>query len=192
MGEEAPHGGKGDITLGYLQEKLGHHSTGTLLLLLSLPMVLPIPAPGIATAFGVPLTLICAQVMFGRENLWLPQWLAKRGVTRTQLRSFVKKALPLVCRLEKLVHPRLEVFTQGWALRVAGAMGAVMGIIMALPIFMGNVVPAVAIFLMALGMMGRDGAPILAGLIAGLFGIALIAAGGVALAALGKEVMMFF
>ena len=192
LAEDASHGGKDKITLATLQKKLGHRSTGTLLVLLALPMVLPIPAPGIATAFGVPLALISAQMMSGHGSLWLPGWLAKRGVTRAQLKSFVNKALPMVCRVEKLVKPRLEFFTHGWALRLAGAMGTLMGIIMALPIFMGNVMPAVAIFLMALGMIGRDGALMLAGLVTGVLALALIGAGGMAVAAVGKEFLAAF
>ena len=46
---------------------------GALLLILALPMWLPIPAPGISVAFGVPLILVSAQLLVGRRFAWLPQ-----------------------------------------------------------------------------------------------------------------------
>jgi hypothetical protein len=56
------------VDLGTISPFMGRRSIGALLLVLALPMALPIPAPGISVAFGVPLILISAQLLVGRRS----------------------------------------------------------------------------------------------------------------------------
>lgn len=169
LGATAPDG---KISLSFLTEVLGNRSTGALLLFLALPMVLPIPAPGISVVFGIPLTLISAQLVFGRQTLWLPQRLANRSISREQLDVYVKRALPAVRKMERLLKPRLVNLTHGMAVRAVGAMCVVLALIITLPIPFGHLVPGAAISVMALGLIERDGLMILTGLLIG--GLALL------------------
>lgn len=163
------------ISLSVLARILGNRSTGALLLFLALPMVLPIPAPGISVVFGVPLMLISAQLLFGRRSLWLPQRFAARSIGRDQLDVYIQRAVPVVRKMENLVKPRLVQLTQGLALRVIGATCLVLALIITLPIPFGHLVPGAAISVMALGLIERDGFMTILGLLIG--GLALVVVG---------------
>jgi hypothetical protein len=179
----------GPISLALLAQVLGNRSTGALLLFLALPMVLPIPAPGISVVFGVPLTLISAQLLFGRQTLWLPRQLANRSISREQLEAYIKRATPAVHKMEKLVKPRLVPLTRGMALRVVGAMCLVLALIITLPVPLGHLVPGAAISVMALGLIERDGLMILAGLLIGGLALLVVIFAMIGLAAAGHNLL---
>lgn len=163
------------VSLSVLAQILGNRSTGALLLFLALPMVLPIPAPGISVIFGVPLTLISAQLLFGRRSLWLPPRFAARSIGRDQLDAYIQRAVPVVRKMENLVKPRLVQLTRGLALRVIGATCLVLALIITLPVPFGHLVPGAAISVMALGLIERDGFMTILGLLIG--GLALVVVG---------------
>lgn len=163
------------ISLSVLARILGNRSTGALLLFLALPMVIPIPAPGISVVFGVPLMLISAQLLFGRRSLWLPRRFAARSIGRDQLDIYIKRAVPVVRKMENLVKPRLVQLTNGLALRVIGATSLVLALIITLPVPFGHLVPGAAISVMALGLIERDGFMTILGLLIG--GLALVVVG---------------
>jgi hypothetical protein len=54
------------VSLGEIADFLGTRSIAAWLLILALPMVLPVPMPGISVLFGVPLMIISAQLTAGR------------------------------------------------------------------------------------------------------------------------------
>ena len=60
------------VSLAEIADFLGTRSIGAWLLILALPMVLPVPAPGISVLFGMPLMMISAQLALGGRQVWLP------------------------------------------------------------------------------------------------------------------------
>src|SRR5262249_44302441 len=74
------------IHLGSLEACLGRESIAGLLLILSLPLLLPIPAPGISVVVGIPLVLVSGQLLAGRRYAWLPVSIARRSVKRPRFR----------------------------------------------------------------------------------------------------------
>lgn len=163
------------ISIGAIAQWLGHRSMGSLLLFLALPMVLPIPAPGISVVFGVPLILISAQLLLGRESLWLPARLGDRTFSRANLEAYIERALPVVHKVERLVRPRFAEWTRGLSLRIVGAMCLVLAVIITLPVPLGHLVPGAAISVMALGLIEGDGLVLALGMATG--GLALLIVG---------------
>ena len=51
---------------------VGEKGFGMLLVVLSLPSALPVPAPGYSTPFGLVMALIALQMVCGRRTVWLP------------------------------------------------------------------------------------------------------------------------
>lgn len=186
IGKQGPDGG---VTLSFLVEVLGHRSTGALLLFLALPMVLPIPAPGISVVFGIPLVLLSAQLVMGRQTLWLPPRLASRSISQDQMRTYLTRALPSVRKLERLVRPRLFQLTHPMAVRGVGAMCLVLALIITLPVPLGHLVPGVAISLMALGLIERDGLMIIAGLMIGGLALLVVTFAVIGIAAVGRNLL---
>ncbi len=177
---------EGPVSLSVLAQVLGNRSAGALLLFLALPMVLPIPAPGISVVFGVPLMFISAQLLLGRQTLWLPARFARRSISRDQLDVYVRRALPIVRKMEKLVKPRFVQLTHGIALRAVGAICLVLALIITLPVPLGHLVPGAAISVMALGLIERDGVMTILGLLIGGLALVVVALAMVGLTTAGR------
>lgn len=162
------------IALGDLVDLLGDRAFGAMLLLLSIPNVLPVP--GLSTVTGLPMVLIGLQMAAGRDRPWLPRRLAAATMDRTAFLRVVGRAHPLVARVERHLRPRLPALADGHGERLLGLVVALLAGVLALPIVFGNQPPAFAIGLIALGLIEKDGAFVLAGLIAGVAAVSLVAA----------------
>ncbi len=165
--------GRERISVRDLVDALGERALGALLFLFAIPNALPVP-PGTSALLGVPLVFLAAQLMLGLRP-WLPRVLSSRSMSQADFAATVRRILPWVRRGERLLRPRL-----GWLARppMEYAIGAVclfLAIVVALPIPLGNVLPAVSISLLALAIVERDGVWVLAGL-----GVAVLATGVVA------------
>ena len=88
----------------------------------------------------------------------------------------VKRALPVVSRLERWSRPRLSVFEP----RLASLLSAILllmmsvGMLLAAPLI-GQVPYGLAVCLFGLGQIERDGVLVLSGMAAGAVGVALSA-----------------
>jgi hypothetical protein len=174
------HVGFGDIV-----RVLGDSTPGFLLLLLALPAFIPTGLP-IAVPAGAAMMVIGGLMMLGRTEITMPSWLAHRSVTRAQFGYLVKYTAPVMTWVERLLKPRLPSMLKRRQLRFVGIMVAVNGFLIFLPIPFGNTIPALAVMVMALGMMLGDGVAILVGILASTIAV-LIA---IAIAALSFEVIV--
>jgi hypothetical protein len=170
--------GRGErISLHEAIDELGDRAYGLMLLTLALPMAVPLSAiPGVSTIFGVPLILISAQLMLGRDQPWLPHWLGAKSLARADLGRMLDKALPWLERCERVMRPRLGALVAPAAERVIGAIAAFMAVIMSLPIVLGNQPPAVAIGLFALAIIEKDGLFAILGVAASVISVVLVSA----------------
>lgn len=171
------------VSLESIGQFTGRRSLSAFQLILALPMALPIPTPGLSIAFGIPLIVISGQLLLGRHSVWLPAWLARRSIDRTDLVMFVERALPKVRALEKVIHPRVGWMAGDWVMMPVGAICLVLAVIITLPIPLGHVVPGSAISVLALGMIERDGLAISIGLLVALLGILIVVYASTGLAA---------
>lgn len=149
------------ISVSDLLVAMEGRATGALLLLFALPNVLPTP-PGTSGILGLPLVYLSAQMMLGRLP-WLPPLIANRSMSRDDFAQTISRATPLLARAEKLLKPRLSFFVKDRAQNVIGAVCLLLAVVLMLPIPFGNMLPAVAISLISLGVLERDGAWVLGG-----------------------------
>lgn len=170
------------VSLAAVARILGRRSIGALLLVLALPVALPIPAPGLSVLFGVPLIVLSAQLMLGRRRAWLPAPLARRSISRAEFVALIERAMPALRRMERTIRPRLEWLAGDWAMAPVGAVCLVLAVIITLPVPLGHVVPGMAISLLALGLVERDGLAIGLGLTTAVAALALVAAASKAIA----------
>jgi hypothetical protein len=150
------------IAISDLLNVLGDRATGALIFIFAFPNVLPTP-PGTSTILGAPLIFLAAQLMLGRAP-WLPAFVASRSMTRTDFCSLVKRIVPWLQRAEGLLRPRLVRLTRPPMEHLVGLLSLLLAVLLVLPIPLGNVLPALAISLMALGVLERDGLWVLSGL----------------------------
>ncbi|MCC7016419.1 MAG: exopolysaccharide biosynthesis protein [Rhodospirillales bacterium] len=163
------------IALGDILAFLGERAFGALMLVLALPMATPLSAiPGVSSVFGLPLVVVCAQLMLGYPRPLLPAALAERAVRREALARAVEQADPWLARIERAVHPRLPALTGTAAERALGAVCVVMAVLLALPIPGANQPPAFAVALFAVALVERDGVFAILGWIAALAAVVLV------------------
>lgn len=171
-----------DTTIGALVTLIGDRGFGLLLLILALPAALPIPAPGYATVFGLPMILLGMQMVVGRATPWVPDRMAARRIPFSILEFSVRNGrLPLKV-VEVLIRPRLRALSQKRAfLSLVGVIVVLMSASMSIPLPLTNTAPSFVIFILAAGILEEDGLILLAGLLlapvaAGIAGLALYAA----------------
>ena len=164
------------VTIAVLSNALSGRAYGMLLLVLALPNLIPIPAPGLSAIVGAPLILITLQMMLGLKSLWLPNFIGKRTLKTEQLRRVCIRVVPVMKKLELLTSPRLEFLAKPPADRVIGLICALLSLVIMMPVPFGNAFPALAICLFAIGILQRDGVFIIAGLFITLLGTAAISA----------------
>lgn len=166
------------VAIADLIATLGGRGRAALILLFAVPNVLPAP-PGVSGLLGLPLLYLAVQMMQGRLP-WLPQVIGARGMPRDRFARLVARLSPLLARAERLLRPRWPVLVSHRAERGLGAACLVLALVLVLPIPLGNMLPALAICLVALGVLERDGVWVLAGLATGA--LSLLIVGGVVLA----------
>ena len=160
------------IAIRDLLVALGDRATGALIFIFAFPNVLPTP-PGTSTILGAPLVFLAAQLMLGKAP-WLPGFVANRSMTRADFLLLVKRIIPWLQRAENLLRPRFTGLAVPPMEHVIGLLSLLLAILLVLPIPLGNVLPALAISLMALGVLERDGLWVLSGLAVSVAAIAVV------------------
>jgi hypothetical protein len=163
-----------NLTVRNILAALGPSSFGTSLMVFSIPEVLPIPVPGVSAIVVIPSAIVSAQMTMGRKEITLPKWLLKRSVPRRAFAGAIRAILPVLERLERGVKPRWTWMTSRAAKRFLGAYVLFLEALMALPIPGTNMPLAIAVFVIGLGLVERDGLMITAGIIIGLAAMALL------------------
>jgi Uncharacterized ABC-type transport system, permease components len=149
------------VSIADLLAIMGDRAFGALMLVFAAPNILPTP-PGTSAILGAPLVLLSLQVML-RQKAWLPRIISARSMTREDFAEIVARILPWLHRAEGLLKPRLQVLARPPAEQVVGFVCLVLALILALPIPLGNILPALAISMFSLGILERDGVWILIG-----------------------------
>jgi hypothetical protein len=135
---------------------------GSILLVFTAPVLLPLP-PGAAMVLALPLLLIAPQVVFGGGSLWLPGWLLRRSFDRAALARLSARALPFLRRIETVGRPRLLFLTGDIGRRCLGVAACVLALILVSPFPLSTLFPGLALLVLALGLMRRDGLLVLTG-----------------------------
>lgn len=164
------------VTIAALSDALSGRAYGMLMLVLALPNLIPIPAPGLSAIVGVPLALVTLQMMLGQPSPWFPNVIGKRTIKTEQLRRVCTRVVPVIEKLEVITSPRLKFLTKPPTDRFVALICALLSLMIMMPIPFGNALPALAVCLFAIGILQRDGLLVLAGLLLTLLGTAAISA----------------
>lgn len=152
-------------TLGEIVAKLDERGHALVLLLLAAPNLTPGPSlPGFSTIFGVPLCIIAYEMIAGRRVLRLPGFVARLSMPRQRIVKIVVKLEPWLKRVERVLKPRGPALDSPAAARVLGVACLVLAVLLCLPIPIFSLVPAVALVVVALGLLARDGVAVICGL----------------------------
>jgi hypothetical protein len=166
-------GGGERLTVGEILAVLRDRAFALLVVLLGLPNCLPMPPP-IPLVCGLLLGFVALQISFGRPAPWLPKGLLRHSVARRDVDRALARALPLFRRLERFSRPRITVLETPAAMRLMGLILLVLalGLLFAPPL-VGQIPLGIAVCLVGIGLVERDGLVVLGGLAVGSFGVTL-------------------
>jgi hypothetical protein len=142
----------GPVDLEWLLGHLGKRSFGLLLLLLGLLIVIP----GVATVATVMIAFPSFEMMLGRSHPTFPAFLSKRPFDFKRFKRFTEKAQPALRAIETISRPR-------WTLphavtdRLVGAVVFLLALSAGWPLPLVNVIPGIAIVLIAIAYLQQDG-----------------------------------
>ncbi len=161
------------ISVSEIVAVLRDRAFALMLVLLGLPNCLPMPPP-IALISGFLVLFVALQMLLGFEVPWLPQRVLALGMARSTLERTLLRASPYIQALERLARPRLTFLDSPLALRIMGAVLVVLALamIVAVPVI-GQIPLGIAICLIGLGLVERDGVVVIAGLLFGILGVAI-------------------
>lgn len=154
------------ISLHELLDLFEVRAFGFLVLVFALPNGIPAPiAPGLSAILGAPLLLLAGQMVLGFQHPWFPQKWLRRSFRRADIAKMLRPAVPWLQKIERYLQPRLQRIA-GWrARRLIGAIVLWNAVLLSLPIPFGNLIPAWAIIMAALGQIERDGLLVLSALV---------------------------
>lgn len=166
---------QGGVSLRDVLSGLGRTSMAFTILFLALPALTPIPGP-FGMVFGSALALVAVQIAMGRQTLWLPAFLNRRRLSPAVVDLVVRYSVPIIARVEAIIRPgRLAIFTGRTTQWLLAFPIFVLAIAIALPIPFGNFLPVLALTVISIALMARDGLVTLVGLILCLLAFAATA-----------------
>jgi len=145
------------ISLRDIVDALADRGYGLLLLLFALPNCIPIYLPGLSAVFGLPLGVIAAQMIIGRDSPWLPKALLDRSISHADYDRLMGRATPYLAKLERVMKPRLLALASDTAQRGIGLLCLCQAILLPLPIPLTNIPLAIPVVFLGLGLVARDG-----------------------------------
>ncbi|MCL6708296.1 exopolysaccharide biosynthesis protein [Pseudomonas sp. R2.Fl] len=154
---------EGRATLGQLLAGLGDHQTALVLLVFSLPAIIPTPGVPAGMIFGAALALLSLQLVAGAPHFSLPERLSRIGVPHRLVTGMASGGEYTLARFDRWLRPRFQGLAR--AVRPLGLVVFVMAVLIALPIPFGNVLPGLSVLFIALGLAERDGGAIGLGLV---------------------------
>lgn len=164
------------LTIKEALESLGKAGFGFVILLLSLPAMIPIPGP-FGLVFGSALAIVALQFAVGVQSLWLPAFLGNRRISARAFGLLKHHASPMVAKVERFVRPdRMKVLTGRRLHYIIALPVFALAVAVALPIPFGNLAPVVALCVMAVGLIERDGLLVMLGLLLTLVALSVTAA----------------
>lgn len=152
---------------------------GALLLMLAVPCVLPIPGTG--TVLGLGLLALAAALWRGELAATLPRRVAEFEMSREAAQKVLQSLASVYSVASRFSRERLQRAATGGGSGVLAVVVAAMAGVLILPIPFGNVLPSIALVLIGLGLVFRDGLAVLLGVatavltVAGLVALSMLA-----------------
>jgi len=163
---------RAELSLGEMLDRIeSDNGPGPVVFILTLPILPPLP-PGVSMVLALPLLLVAPQVVIGRREIWLPKAPSHRTIKRAPLIKLIKRILPPLERVEKVVRPRLRFLTGRVGASMVGVACTLLAVVLVLPIPFANLVPALALGAFSIGLTRKDGLFVLAG-----YGLIAVATG---------------
>lgn len=149
---------------------LGDRTYGIALIMLAAFNVIPF----VSMFSGLLVTVVGLQMLLGLKRLYLPKRVLDYPLPAIQMRATLESFSNKVTNLERFIRPRWQFPEAPIVDRINGFVLILLGVVIALPIPFANLVPALLVIVMAIGLLERDGVIQLLAVAVGLLLAALI------------------
>ena len=156
-------------TINAVLGELGPRSFGGILILIAGLGLLP----GISVLTGVVILALGMQILVGFRSPLLPSFLAAKRLKVETVQTVLRKCITYVAFIEKWVKPRWLFLNLPLVNRLVGLIIISLGIVMMLPFPFSNSPPAIAIMILSIGQLERDGVMIVIGSVVAAISLAL-------------------
>lgn len=104
--------GRDEISIGEVLQAIGSRSFGPLLMIPGLIAFSPLSGiPGMPTTIGVMVLLITSQLLLGRSEISMPQFVTRRAVSRARFEKAIRVLRKVARVVDRLIKPRLTFLT---------------------------------------------------------------------------------
>ncbi|MEM7330304.1 MAG: exopolysaccharide biosynthesis protein [Pseudomonadota bacterium] len=173
MAEEAPADG---LSLHAILDRLEERAFGAMLFILALPCAIPF-LYGVPQVVSLPMMALTLQMLAGREEPWLPEKFGSRMINKAGLERTSRFGRKWFGWLEVISHPRLTFLTGKTMERVVAIFLTAFCASILVPLPLTNSTPAIAVAIVAFGLMARDGLLVLLGAVLGSVWIGILLTG---------------
>ncbi len=155
------------ISIGMIVDALYDRSFGVIIILFALPnTILPI-----AWVLGAPILLFTIQMVLGRQEPWLPEFMRRQSLTQETFSKVMNYAVRYLSKIEAWLKPRWNFLTTDPMERLIGLYMSFITIMLLVPVVpFGNALPAFGLAIIAAGLLEKDGLAIFVGALVGLLG----------------------
>lgn len=177
--------GSGEKSLGRLIDLFEEKAFAVVFVLLLGVPALPIPTGGATHVFEIVVVLVAAQLVVGRQRIWLPERWRRLSLAGSKQERFITALLKAIRRLERISRPRLSgLIGRRASLSVFGLVIIALTVATFLaPPFSGlDTFPALGAVVLSLGVLMEDIVIVAGGALLGAAGVAAEVALGSAVA----------
>jgi hypothetical protein len=164
------------VPFGHILDVHGNQALGAILVIVSIPALLPSTGIPIGTVMSLGMFAIAIAMFFGRQEVRLPQKLMDMKLAPTTAQKFLNGLAKLYGRIERISKPRMNFMVSETAQRWLSLKVFLLAVIIFMPIPFGNTLPAAALLTLGIGLMFRDGAIVVASFAVTLVALATTAA----------------
>jgi len=144
---------KDHFTLGWLMDRLGKRSFGLIMFLLAVVAI----TPGVSIVAGLLLLIPAFQMVMGYPAPVFPDRIAARALPTRYLAAIVRRAVPALEYIEKVIHPRWPTPHEATKRLVGAVVLILTSTLVFAPLPLSNVPPALLIALISLAFLQEDG-----------------------------------
>jgi hypothetical protein len=167
----------GPKTVGSLTDVIDEKSFAVVTLLLLIPSALPLPTGGVTHLFELIAAIVVAQMVLGREELWLPRRFRDHELGKTMTGKAIPRILKVVRWFERWARPRLARVLDLQLVKSLLAVFLLVFVVAAFvaPPFSGlDTAPSLGVVMVCLGIIFGDVIIVSLGLLVGAAGIVLV------------------
>lgn len=159
------------VTLDWIVTRLNDRSFGLVILLIAVVALVP----GASPLAGILLAIMAFQMVLGRSGPALPGFVARRGLSTARLSRLIRRVVPMLRRIERLVRPRWHTPFEATK-RAIGVVILLLSATLFAPIPFSQLIPGGVTALLAFAFLEEDGILLAIALAAAILSLLITAA----------------